>query len=262
MSKQRTQRFYIQGIPLPAPSVDLEPEPDVGESDDDARPEVANSNRMAAKAPPSRIQSDSNRLLKHWLSGANLFEIQSVILDSGGIRSGGKGNRVRRNLEDRGMIRVHKIQRGKGNVAIWEPTDRAYEAAGIEKPPVRTKGGGYVHSFCAYHISRWHQQQGYNVELERFLPLNGKAVDLVCRSGDRTVFVEVAVSPPLGKEIGNVIKDLAGGLKPDQLILAVMNANARKTLSKLIGKDTQLTPFRKLIQVKLAGDFVDTGRHQ
>ena len=95
--------------------------------------------------------------------------------------------------------------------------------------------------------------------MESFLS-NGKAVDLVLRKDGEVTFVEIAISPPLEKEIKNIIKDLQGHPPPDRLVLVARDGKSKTKLMQLVEADDKLEPLRQKIEITLAGSFFKANR--
>ncbi len=203
---------------------------------------------------PSNDIGQVKPVLQIWLNLPAPFLTQGEIYHKAGITSGSAQARIKKIALRLGMIKEYKLQVGRTYASIWEPLDKAYELAGVEKPRLKSKGG-YLHQFIAYHLRLWAQSQGYKAEIESVLP-NGKAVDLVLRDTNEVVFIEIAVSPPLEKELSNVLKDFSSDLTPSGLIMVVTDGKARKKLEKLIASDERVAPYRDRIEVELAGKFL------
>ena len=122
-------------------------------------------------------------------------------------------------------------------------------------PSLRSKGG-WLHKFAAFQISRWANTQGYLVDIEFLLP-NGKAVDLILRRGNETIFVEVAISRPFKKEISNILLDTEIGLRFDRLIIAVADSKVKESIEKLLQNDSRVNIEQHNIEVQLIGRFVE-----
>lgn len=115
--------------------------------------------------------------------------------------------------------------------------------------------GGYLHQFCVYRIKERALRQGFTADVE-FMLSNCKAVDVVLRKDEEVLFVEVAMSDPMEKEISNIAKDLASELTPNQVIVAVKDTRMKKTLESLIAGSEELQGHRGKIRVVYAGDLI------
>ena len=140
-----------------------------------------------------------------------------------------KGNTLRKQLEDLGMLRQHKVNmgmRGK-RITLTELTGRAYQV--LEALEVKVKrpsgNGSYTHQFWQHTIHNWAVRKGYPVRIEE--SLGEKRVDVGVRWAEKCVAVEVVVER-LDKELANLRKDLLDGW--DQVIFC---AEKQKTLDQL-----------------------------
>jgi len=139
------------------------------------------------------------------------------------------GNRVRQELCDAGLIRLHRVNiGGRGKlITLAEPTDRTYELLDALQVKVeRPRGnGGFVHRFWQDAICRWAAKHGYPARIEQ--ALDKKRVDVGVVWAEKRCAVEV-VMVGLEKEIANVRQDLDEGW--DQVVFA---AESRDTLDRL-----------------------------
>ena len=208
----------------------------------------------AAKDENKGPRGDAKSLIKVWLNLKNPFLTQGQLFQIAGIKSGSKQVKIKKELIRLGIIKEHKLQKGKTYLSIWEPTEKAYLIAGIAKPKYASKGG-YLHQFIAHHLRQWAQKTGYSVVIEFFLS-NNKAVDEVLRKESSLIFCEIGISPPIEKEMSNIIKDFETDLIPDKLIMAVKNGSMKRKLEKLIENDNRLFNYRHKIEVILAGNII------
>lgn len=193
-------------------------------------------------------------VIKVWLNLASPFLFQGAIFRRAGITSGSAQAKLKKAALKLGLIIEHKLQFSKTMMSVWEPKEKAYQMAGIPRPQYRSKGG-YLHQFMAHHVKQWAVKSGYKVEIE-FVLANGKAVDLMLCKGDELIFIEIAISPPLEKEIMNIVKDCDTDLKPDQLRVLVKDRKTLKKLDQMITSDNRLAKYREKIQLELAGEYV------
>jgi hypothetical protein len=201
-------------------------------------------------------ESEDNDLpiLSIWLNLPNVFLTQGEIFEKAGISSGSTQAKIKKELLRNNLIIDHKVQCGKTYSSIWEPTEKAYEVIGKQKPKYKSKGG-YLHQFLAHRIKNWGQENGLLADIE-FRLSNNKAVDLVFRKGKEVFFVEVAVSPPLEKEINNLIKDLKTDLQPNKVVVAAIDNKTKRGLEELIESSRRLEDRHGIVKVVLAGDFL------
>lgn len=272
LSAQRSQRLYVQLIKLESPEVR---DPSRPES---CRAEPVPLTQLATTRPSPNSKRGDNSLtgapadtghaahasydqllplLYVWLNLSDIFLALGQIFRAAGIVTGSKQTRLK-NLGIRlGVIQEHRLQVNKTHVAVLEPTAKAYELVGKVRPQLPSKGG-YLHQFIAHHVKEHALQQGYQVDVE-FMLSNGKAVDLILRKGSEIIFVEIAVSPPLAKELENCVKDLSTDLQPDKLVILARDKKDRFELESLVFGDNRLVRYCDKIQVSLAGNFITTG---
>lgn len=200
---------------------------------------------------------DFQRPLRVQLSNSKgPFLTESEIYDAADISSGSTKAEYKRRLIELGFIREHKIQRKKSFLSVWEPLEQAYVQLGLAKPQYASKGG-YLHQFAAHRIKNYLMKQGYDVTLEYMLPDTGKAVDLWAKREAEAIAWEIGISPPLSKEIENLVKDSSSSTKPDRIVVATVNSKMRRDLEQLIEQELYLSVFRDRISVGLIGDFIE-----
>jgi hypothetical protein len=217
----------------------------------------SNAHSYINKANSGINASDPNpalSVLRIWLSYKTPFLIQNEIFKICGIESGSKQAKIKRELIKQSFIVDHILQIGKARASVWEPTQKAYETLNIQMPKHHSKGG-WLHQFLAHRISERAKEKDYTAAIEFYLS-NNKAVDVVLRKPDNLIFIEIAISEPLEKEISNIIMDLETDLFPNKLILAVQNSKMRKKLEKLIADNSQLPKYKELITIELAGNLI------
>lgn len=210
--------------------------------------------KTSSESPKKRSVDQVKPILQVWLNLDDPFLTQGELFEKIGITSGSKQAKIKKQLIQQNFIIDHKLQVSKAFVSVWEPTERAYALVGIKKPRFRSKGG-YLHQFIAHRIKKWAELQGYEADIE-FMLETGKALDLALRKPQELVFVEIAVSPPLEKEISNLLKDLATDLVPDRIILAAIDGKMKRQLEHLIAAESRLDRFRDRIEIMLAGSFL------
>lgn len=220
-----------------------------------SQPESAQPNPQQKE---TNIVSKTLKLLTLWLNQISQFLFQQEILDLLNITSGSTTSKTKKELKTYGLIKEHKLQVGKTNLSIWEPTSEAYKKIGLTLPTWESKGG-YLHQFCAYHIKKIGIENGHHVEVEYFLK-NGKAIDLLLKNENEVIFIEIVTSYPLEKEISNIIKDFSTELKPNLLLMVVQNGKMKTKLEKRILSDKQLDSFRDKIKIVLAGNLITQGK--
>jgi len=146
------------------------------------------------------------------------------------------GNAIRRELEDAGLIRLHRVSLGgRGRrITLTELMSRAYQVlealqVKVEKP----KGnGGYVHRFWQHTIHQWAVKQGYPAQIEE--TLREKRVDVGVKWAEKRRAVEVVIEG-LDKELSNLWKDLEDGW--DQVVFCAEKQQTLEKLEKMIDEE-------------------------
>lgn len=243
-SKLRSEKLYKRQLALPE-----------GKSTQNIEKSKAANISSSIGSAASKNQNESIKVLKSWLSNNIIWYTQSEILNRAGIVSGSTGARIKRFLITNRYIIEHSIQKAKTKLSVWEPIEKAFEVTGNIKPRPRSKGGGYLHDFCSFHLKEYGKAHDYTVDVEHYLS-NGKSVDLVYRNPDRIIFIEIAITPPLEKEISNIIKDFSTDFIPDELMIACKDGKMKNALQTLINEDSKIGPYRNKIKVILAGDYI------
>lgn len=247
-SKKRSEKMY-KSFPLLS-------EPETAKDDSETNNKPINSQpHNQYKAP--RINKEALRVLQFWLNSPCIYLTQTDLLLKAGITSGAKGSQIKKIFIQNTYIIEHPVQKAKTYLSIWEPTNKAYIITNAKRQKPRSRGTGYLHDFCSHHIEQYGINNGYKVDVEYFLN-NGKPVDQVHRNNDSLIFYEIAISPPLEKEVENVVKNFSTDLVPDKMIIACLNGKAFKSLNNLIKLDSRLDNYRDKIKVVLAGDFIKT----
>ena len=262
LSEDRSKRLYITGIPLPPPDKATD---DIYESSIPGNEESGAESEAMSNAPinhsstlkqnkTSKRQSEAERVLRLQLSCDSPFLTREEVLSKAGISSGSKTSGIQKYLTGEGLIVVHQLPVGKTGRLIWEPTKQAYTSLLIERPNFESKGG-YMHQFVCHRIKKELEKKGWDVQVEYFLA-NGKAVDLIFRKSCKVGLIEIAISPPMDKEINNIVKNLESGIEHCWFIMAAKDGRMKKNLEKLIDFEIGLNEIRRKIKIVLAGDLI------
>ena len=146
------------------------------------------------------------------------------------------GNRIRQELADAGLIRLHQVNTGiRGRrITLTEPTDRGYQLLeALQVKVERPKGnGGFVHQFWQHTIYMWAVKQGYPARIEE--ALHEKRVDVGVEWQEKRCAVEV-VMEGLEKELSNLKRDLDDGW--DQVIFCAEQEETLERLRKMIEEE-------------------------
>ena len=251
LSAERSQKFYLQPDGLLQRPINPGSSPDSRNINASIRTEPAKNDWGIT------ISKEARNFLRTWLSLEFPFLCQGELLKLVGINSGSKGARIKGELIGHDAIDEARLPFCRTGETILIPKEKAYEIAGIEKPRYHSKGG-YLHQYVAHNLMQTARKSGYLIDLE-FLLLNGKAVDMILRKGNQTIFIEIAISEPASKELCNIHQDFSSELIPDLLILAAKDSKMKSEIKDLIFEDPQCKPFENKIQVVLAGDLIKKG---
>ncbi|MEZ5359680.1 MAG: DUF87 domain-containing protein [Candidatus Zixiibacteriota bacterium] len=206
-----------------------------------------------ATSRPDQLM-DVKSILSIWLNLPTPFLTQGEIFKKAGIVSGSKQATTKRKAIREKLIIEHRLQVKKTYSIIWEPTEKAYHTIGKQKPTLKSKGG-YLHKFIAYRVLQWAKNNYYIAKTE-FMLSNGKSVDLVLTKGSEVIFVEIAVSSPLEKEMINIEKDFSTEYLPTTFTLLAVNGKAKRRLEELIAKHKLNDEITKGLKVRLAGEYL------
>ena len=117
------------------------------------------------------------------------------------------GQKLYSELIDKDFVKVHNIKVNSRGCPqkFYELTSKAIDLAG--KQNLGPGKGGFVHRLHQHFLKKVFENQGYKVKIEEYK--NGKNVDLGLTKGNKSIAVEIAMSPT--GEISNIEKDLAAG---------------------------------------------------
>lgn len=150
--------------------------------------------------------------------------------------SGGRGNRIKHVLIDRGWLESAVIPVGRTRKLLLRLTQRARRALGVEgsKTPRESIAHEYWKRYHAHRLER----KGYGVQLEA--PLGNGRVDVLATRGKERVAVEVET----GKSdvVGNVRRALQA--KIDKTVVVVTRQEAVKRIEAALAEAGLLIPGR------------------
>ena len=149
--------------------------------------------------------------------------------------SGWKGNRVRAELVDRGLVRLVRVNtyRRGGAFTACEVTQQGRGLLQEIKVPYRVRGkGGFVHRYWQHIIQAWLHGQGHHAEIEARSPGGEKQVDVGATvDGSRVAFEVVVVG--LDKEQSNLTKDREDGW--DRVVFCCDRTSTIRSLQRRLG---------------------------
>lgn len=169
------------------------------------------------------------------------------------IASGSISDNIQRRLASPGLIRVIRVQRGKGFVSLWELLSKGYSAIRLPVKPHHSIGSP-EHAYHVANIEKSCRADGFHTSIE-YNAANGHLIDLVARREGELRCYEVGL-PPLNKEVSNCLRIWLSQLNPTQVYHVVRDGRDKKLLTQLLGNDPALDRYRDKIEIKLAGDYI------
>lgn len=157
-----------------------------------------------------------------------------------------KGNKLRKALDENGLIRLHRMSLGgRGRVVtlaeVTEEGRRVLDRLEVASRPPPGRGS-IEHRYAQQVIYEWCVRQGYPAQIEA--ERQGARVDVASEWDNLKVAVEF-VNEGLDKELTNVERDLEAGF--DQVVLVAVE---KEIIEKL----------RDLVMQKLNSELVSSGR--
>ena len=197
--------------------------------DDFKQAEIATKQRPPRKeaiAPvdEKRLPYDKRRFLEYIKQNPGVFVTK--IYKALGL-SGYKGDRIKEQLIEEGLIVQDETRQGKGGkpakpIAL---TDKGRKVLETQRVPGK---GGDLHKQLQDKIKEQAEALGWKAQVEEPISRTGESVDIGLEKDEVRVAVEVSVSTDAENEIGNIKKCLAAGY--DYVICAVSD---EKTLNNL-----------------------------
>jgi hypothetical protein len=203
----------------------------------------------------SIIEELSLRALRSLASNNNSNMTQTRLLKSAGIVHGSRQKKVKQSVKARGLIEEHEIWKGRTRLIFWELTPKAYKLLGLN-PPQENSNPGFLHQAITKHIEIYARKKGYEVHREWRLS-NNRYVDVMIEKKEprEVVFLEIGMSSA-ENELNNAINDLSSEIIPNKLVLACKDKTMKKSLEKLIESESKLENHKAIIEVVLAGNFI------
>jgi hypothetical protein len=235
----------------------------------ETEPEVATESQTAAEAKQDntrvksedsnqkkgiRLSLDADRVLRGLSQDGCPFRFQGQIFDSAGISSGTKQKRIKSELTGSGLIREHRLQRGKGFLIFWEITDKGW--AYLNQIPPQYKGkGGWLHQAAAYFLKEWSKGNGFVCRLEAQIGPDKKAVDALLTKETGESWIVEFVFSDVAKELSNLLSDLGSGLEISKLVFACRDGKLKQKLQSEMESCPEFHQNREKVVLCLAGDF-------
>ena len=156
---------------------------------------------------------------------------------------------IRRELEKRKLIRVVRINPGRGRGSafhLWELTSTGRQLAssyGV-RPKQGMGRGGLCHQWWSVCIHEWAKQQPWVSRVAIEESRNGKAVDVGIYVGSRSIAVEAALSTGLAgdQEVRNVTRDSKARF--DVVVVLCQSARDVNRVGVLLRQSMSANPVR------------------
>ena len=118
--------------------------------------------------------------------------------------SAGKGERIRNKLEEKGLIQVIEVFKGRGGKKLYPVLlSEGYKLLNMDEPKFEGKGCGYEHLLYQHLIKEHFIEYSPVIELIR----GNKSIDVACEIDGKLIAFEVAMTP--AHEKINLEKDVA-----------------------------------------------------
>jgi len=189
----------------------------------------------------------------------NCFSHLEQIWSALSVVSGSIKAKINRELSSFVFKREWKLQKKKGYITLWQITPEGSSYLGKAPLSLRGKGKGkFLHAAGIHFVSRWAKNHGFECEIERPVGRCMKMVDVVLtnKSTGEIFAVEICTSD-VGKEISNIVQDLAGDSGISRVVLATVDGKMKRKLESLIKEEAELAPLLDRISVRLIGEFIE-----
>lgn len=168
-----------------------------------------------------------------------------------------KGNRIRQELKDAGLLEEHQVRTGRrgGTIKIAIPSNAGYEYLDRRKigyTPLRGNGS-IQHKFWQHKIAEWLRKKGWRAEIE--MNLGNKQVDVGCVMPgliERRVAYEVVWDDDLDKEVSNLVKNLEDSW--EHVVFCVLDDETSRALVQKLGESVSESDDR--FEVRLLKEFL------
>jgi len=173
-----------------------------------------------------------------------------------------QGRRVRKALEDTGLIRIHAFSTGRvgGRISLVEITDIGWELLskkGFSRPKVKV-GGSWEHQTAAQLVEADGIRSGYKVSFE--IPMGSIQADvqwLDTKTGRRTVFF-IGISRPR-HEVDSIERFFKLPMAADvQVVLVARDTSFAKAVKSDLKSREHGDDMLRRIEIKLVADFVNS----
>jgi len=236
----------------------FESEPNIAQttetSEKNSQPSSNEKKEYRRERKETRLSVDADKVLRTLAQSDCPFRFQSQIFESAGISSGTKQKRIKSELAGLGLIREHRLQRGKGFLIFWEITDNGWVYLN-QKPPRYHGKGGWLHQAAAHFLKDWSKRNGFVCRLEAQVGPDKKAVDaLLIKETGETWIVECVFSEA-AKELSNLISVVGSGLEISKLVFACRDGKLKRKLQDALESCPEYRNNHEKVELCLAGDF-------
>ncbi|UCB52791.1 MAG: ATP-binding protein [Candidatus Zixiibacteriota bacterium] len=180
-----------------------------------------------------------------------------------GMKSTKKGSSIIKELEQRGFIKRHIIDKGRrsdnnkpaGNVHLFEVLDKGLEEAKINQNTYKKQipgKGSFDHKYWQHIIKEYYEKKGQVAEVEKFY--NTKSVDVLIKKDDGFLLaVEIELGGP-DRIASNVMSDINAGIHH-----VIATAKTRKRLENLrqAVEEAWDEEICKKVSYKFLSDFLE-----
>ena len=157
---------------------------------------------IAEKKPKDEFSIDDKKFLS--LLCAQPYKLMLTEAFTKVELSAGKGERIRNKLEEKGLIQVIEVFKGRGGKKLYPVLlSEGYKLLNMDEPKFEGKGCGYEHLLYQHLIKEHFIEYSPVIELIR----GNKSIDVACEIDGKLIAFEVAMTP--AHEKINLEKDVA-----------------------------------------------------
>lgn len=166
-----------------------------------------------------------------------------------------KGNKLRKDFCEKGLITIQHVDTGKrgAGITLIEISDKGSELlqryqVNVKKPAGK---GGLIHQFWQHQVQRWFLENypGCKATIEQMV--EGKAVDVGVEIEGRKVAAEIMIKGE-EKELVNIVKDLEVGF--DEVVIVCEDKETGRSLQRKIG-ETLGERYCRVVSIRQLKEF-------
>ncbi len=152
-----------------------------------------------------------------------------------------KGNKIQKELIDKGLIYWKPVSTRKGRLKVLVLTDKGKKAiSDVKIEKIFNKRGSFEHEYAKFRVSENFRKKGYWVTYEYKIG-DGKTVDLVAEKGGNRIAIEIETGK--SDQIYNIRKNLENGFDE---IISVTHSNKIKEQIKVQLKESGLYKEKRI----------------